>query len=577
MKPIDFFLKPSIPAQKQFEALRRFYVDKRTADEVARHFSFSPAYFKKLRYSFNQQLKNGQNPFFEVKKRGPKKYFTKMNIVEEIITLRKQNYSILDIKAALDAKERFVSPDTIDKILKKEGFERLPRRTRFERISTILPEKIKAPATQTITLEDQSFLTEKGAGPLIFLPLIEKLKIIDAIKKCDFPGTSIISNISYIMSFIALKILGTERLSFDETWNLDRAIGLFAKLNVLPKNASLSSYSYQITREENKKLLLELSQIFKDDPTSEDEFNLDFKSIPHWGDASVLEKNWSGSRSKRIKSILALIVEDPATGYLDYTHAGLLHSEQNDAVLDFVDFWTDGQGKPPKMLIFDSKFTTYRHLDQLNQSQEKIKFLTLRRRGKKLLERIDKISPEKWQIIHLENRKHEYLKVYEEYRPLRNYSGKVRQIIITDNGRPKPSILITNDFELSLKVLIQKYARRWLVEKEIAEQIKFFHLNNPSSSIVVKVDFDVTLSLLTHNLYRYLTSKLHGFEKCTVPTIYRSFLENGAEIKIKDRHITVALKKKTHLPLLFQLPWLNEKTTLSWMDATIEFIPANVS
>ena len=41
-----------------------------------------------------------------------------------------------------------------------------------------------------------------------------------------------------------------------------------------------------------------------------------------------------------------------------------------------------------------------------------------------------------------------------------------------------------DDFSTNLKKYFEnviKYARRWLVEKEIAEQIAFFHLNNPSS------------------------------------------------------------------------------------------------
>ena len=93
----------------------------------------------------------------------------------------------------------------------------------------------------------------------------------------------------------------------------------------------------------------------------------------------------------------------------------------------------------------------------------------------------------------------------------------------------------------------------------------------PSSSIVVKVDFDLTLSLLAHNLYRRLASHLNGFEKCTVPTIYRNVLENGANIKIINTEVVVRLKKKTHLPILFQLPWLQKKTHLSWMGLNIKF------
>jgi hypothetical protein len=45
---------------------------------------------------------------------------------------------------------------------------------------------------------------------------------------------------------------------------------------------------------------------------------------------------------------------------------------------------------------------------------------------------------------------------------------------------------------------VRKYARRWLVEKGIAEQIDFFHLNRLSSSMVIKVDFDLVTKVSHH-------------------------------------------------------------------------------
>ena len=125
------------------------------------------------------------------------------------------------------------------------------------------------------------------------------------------------------MSLLALKLLGNERLSHDAPYSLDRALGLFAGLNVLPKNATLSSYSYRVRREQNLSLLRELASIFQSDDTEGDTFNMDFKAIPHWGDESVLENNWAGMRGKRIKSLLALLVQNPDTGILAYCDAGI--------------------------------------------------------------------------------------------------------------------------------------------------------------------------------------------------------------------------------------------------------------
>ena len=160
---------------------------------------------------------------------------------------------------------------------------------------------------------------------------------------------------------------------------------------------------------------------------------------------------------------------------------------------------------------------------------------------------------------------------------LRHYEGELREIIITEHGHLKPAFLITNDLTTDLKSLVKKYTRRWLVEQEIAEQVAFFHLNHPSSSIVVKVDFDLTLSLLAHNLYRLLAKELSGFESSTAQTICRNFLANGAKVEIKDNQVIVQLKKKTHLPILLSTSWMKQSTHLQWHGLTITYAGWTVS
>jgi transposase len=579
MDPKTFFSHPSCPAQRHYEAMRAFYHEGLPAEDAAKKFGLSPSYFKKLRFEFAYALREGLLPFFEEKKRGPKQRHTDEDVVQQIVALRKRNYSIADIKSVLDADQCTVSLDTIDRILKSEGFAALPKRTRQQRLAVSPPQKLSAPSSESLRVTDEQFLTETGAGPLVFLPLLEQLGIVKAIASCGFPGTAQISDVQSVLAFVALKLSGGKRWSHDSRWNMDRALGFFASLNVLPKSTTLSTYSYRVTRQENRQLLTRLSQIFQDEIEEESEFNLDFKAIPHWGDDSVLERNWSGSRSKAIKSLLALIVQQPATGQLAYTHAQIKHCNQSEAVLDFIDFWKQGRGSAPKLLIFDSKFTTYQQLNQINLSAENIKFLTLRRRGKKLIERAQALANDQWQRINLSRTKGKYqrIRVHDGRCRLRHYEGDVRQVIVTDPGRKKPTFLITNDFDMQVRDIVHKYARRWLVEQEIAEQIMFFQLNHPASSIVVKVDFDLTLSLLAHNLYRILAKHLPGFEHCTVDTINRKFLENGARLSIEGGTVTVYLKKKTHLPILFELPWMKQTTRLSWMNLDVRYVPGTAS
>jgi hypothetical protein len=575
----SYFLDPFEPRHRHYEALRAMCVGGLSRKEAARQFGLAPSYLKKLSAELQRALRQGKPYFFPPPKKGPKEGHgaAAANAVDRIVALRKKNHSVPDIHAILTAQGESLSLTTIDRILKEEGFAPLPKRSRQERAAAPLPPSIAAPESEPLVWRDESFTTEYGGGPLVFLPLLEQRGAVAAITRAGFPKTSVLSAEASVLSFLALKLLGNERLSHDAPYNLDRALGLFAGLNVLPKSSTLSSYSYRVSREQNQALLGELSRLFQDKDAEQGEFNLDFKAIPHWGDASVLETNWSGMRHHRIKSLLALLVQCPDTGILFYSDAGIRHRNESGAVLEFVDFWKKERGTAPKMLIFDSRFTTYENLDKLNKAG--IKFLTLRRRGKDLIEKAQNLPEHEWTRVKLEGtgRKHPEVRVHDSMITLRHYTGLVRQVVLTDHGREQPAFLISNDEDLDVSLVIKKYARRWLVEQEIAEQIDFFHLNSPSSSIVVKVDFDLTLSLFAHNLFRVLTRQLPGFERSTVATIARDVLQNGAIVSIKGRAITVQLKKKTHLPTLFELPLMKQKTPLSWMDATIAFETATTS
>ena len=133
----DYFHKPTTPIQRHYEALRAFYHEGLRATDAAIQFGFSPLYFKKLRVEFVQKIRSGINPFFSTPKPGPKKRATKNKIVKRIVALRKQNYSIADIKVNLEADAEKISLNTIDQILKSEGFAPLPKRTRRERDSPL--------------------------------------------------------------------------------------------------------------------------------------------------------------------------------------------------------------------------------------------------------------------------------------------------------------------------------------------------------------------------------------------------------------------------------------------------------
>jgi hypothetical protein len=253
--------------------------------------------------------------------------------------------------------------------------------------------------------------------------------------------------------------------------------------------------------------------------------------------------------------MLAVLAHDPDSGLIDYGSADVLQKDESAVVLEFLDFYRQGDKKKENKLryiIFDSKFTNYENLRKLDQYQ--VKFITIRRRGKLLLERIGNLPASGWKNIRVEcaGNKQRMLRVYDEMAFLNGYDKDIRQITITGNGKIKPAIIITNDTDLQVELIVRKYARRWMVEKTISEQIDFFHLNLVSSSMVIKVDFDLTMSILAYNLYRLFSHELGRYTNLTAQTLYDKFVLNGADIEIGENEIKVQLKKKRQLPLILE-------------------------
>jgi hypothetical protein len=75
-------------------------------------------------------------------------------------------------------------------------------------------------------------------------------------------------------------------------------------------------------------------------------------------------------------------------------------------------------------------------------------------------------------------------------------------------------------------------------------------LNRNSSGIVVKVDFDLTMMILAHNLYLLLASELPGYSHKRAQSLYDAFINNNGEIVVVDNTITVKMNRKRALPLL---------------------------
>jgi len=130
-----------------------------------------------------------------------------------------------------------------------------------------------------------------------------------------------------------------------------------------------------------------------------DTANLDFVSIPYWGDGAHLENNWSGTRHKAIPSILAALAQDPHSGIVTYGDTNVRHKNKAGVVVEFLDFYKEETATALKYLVFDSKFTTYENLRKLDDDE--VKFLTIRRRGEKILSHLTALPSSEWTAIRV--------------------------------------------------------------------------------------------------------------------------------------------------------------------------------
>jgi len=119
-----FFLEPASPGQRHYEALRAYFVEQLSTEQVARRFGYTAGSFRVLCHHFRRQKPD----WFRELKRGPHSQPKKGAARELILAMRKQNLSVYDIESALKDQPTPLSATAIWEILREEGFSRLPRR-----------------------------------------------------------------------------------------------------------------------------------------------------------------------------------------------------------------------------------------------------------------------------------------------------------------------------------------------------------------------------------------------------------------------------------------------------------------
>jgi hypothetical protein len=557
----EYFVEPSEPAQRRYEALRAYFVEQLTAVEVGARFGYSPA----VVHQMASELRAGRAAFFVSSRPGPKGPRKAARIRDEVLALRAQDRSVTEIAAALGAAGTPVSAQTIWTILAAEGLERLPRRAARPAGAPPRLEPVKARALEAWPAGAQ--VPCDHAGLWLLVPAICELGLPELVGSAGYPKTTVLSAWHSLGALLLAKCARSPRVSHTHALSDDRGLGLMLGLTALPKATHLTSYSYRVRRASNERLLAGAAGRLRELglATGDEGFNLDFHAIRHHGSDAPLEKHYVPRRSQRTRAVLAFFAHDHASQEMVYANADLTKAEQAREILAFADYWQSVAGEDPGLLVFDSKLTTYKVLDEL--SARGIRWLTLRERGPKLIADLLARPNADWRRVRVERTgRYRAPEILDELVQVKGIEGPVRQLAVRNIGREQPTLLITNELERTTKQLFARYAERMTIENELDAYISGFHLDALTSGLPLNVDLDTTLTVIAGNLYRLLARRLPRYQHATPDTIWRHFLDATGTIHTTDTGLTVDLLVRTYHPVLIDAGLADEATPIPWLD-----------
>ena len=376
-----------------------------------------------------------------------------------------------------------------------------------------------------------------------------------------------------MLSLLALKLLDKERRSHIDDFNTDEVLGLFAGLNVLPKKSFATAYSFRAVRDQQRGLLQGWVKALAPGLFPEpDGFSLDFHPIPFRGDPAALDRHYLPLQGKAGPSVLTFFALEQDSRCLCYSNATLTRNDQHGELMRFVECWHEVTGSDPKWLSFDSKVVDYPELSRVNP--RKIHCVTIRRRGAAILRRLGQqpASALKGAVIDIPKRCHTHIRYLEETVRLRGYEDPIRQFAVTGLGRDRPTLFLSNDFEETPRESIIRYAGRNRIEGGLGVSVNFFHLDCLASEVPLNVDLDATLTVIAYGCYRWLASRLKGFEKADPKQLFRRFVETAGTVTIQANRFTVAFDRRSHNPILREATLGNGSPTVAWRgQRAIEF------
>jgi len=100
-----------------------------------------------------------------------------------------------------------------------------------------------------------------------------------------------------------------------------------------------------------------------------------------------------------MKGANTFFAQDSDSDAVLYARSDIKRSESSEEIRKFIDYWTGLKGVMDQMLVFDSKLTRYDILYEIDKVG--VKFITLRRRSKKMIDEALAVPDGQGRYIHI--------------------------------------------------------------------------------------------------------------------------------------------------------------------------------
>jgi hypothetical protein len=75
----------------------------------------------------------------------------------------------------------------------------------------------------------------------------------------------------------------------------------------------------------------------------------------------------------------------------------------------------------------------------------------------------------------------------------------------------------------------------------------------------------VVLSVIATGCYRWLASRLKGYETATARTLWETFLDRPGQIRLSEKELVVRVRRFSRAPVLLEAESQGKRTPLPWL------------